>query len=343
MEFLQGSKKEFFDFIGSIGAKDKIGILTHNDLDGIASAVFLEDILNIKNLKVDFIDFLSYEKGMFDKQTLELKKKKITKLFLTDLNEDADVGGFEKLSKKIDCFLIDHHPGFVEGKNKINTESSDCATLTIYYLGEEIVDYKKWNWLACASIVSEMSYKKKENLEFVQKSYPEVTLENIYKSVPSEISKRIASACIYYFDDLKKVYALVKKKDLKDLEEIHKETNKLIEDLVKEYKNNSEFYPEQNLYFYDFKKELKGKCGSIVSTKVSFREPEKTFIVVSYQGEGIKISARNQSGNVNVNELMKKGIRGLDEAIAGGHVRASGANIKREDLENFMGNILEKN
>ena len=52
MIFLQGSKKEFFDFISK---EDKIGILTHNDLDGIASAIFLEEILNIKNLKVDFI------------------------------------------------------------------------------------------------------------------------------------------------------------------------------------------------------------------------------------------------------------------------------------------------
>ena len=343
MKFLQGSKEEFFNFIDSISKKDKIGILTHNDLDGIASAIFIEEILRIKTLNLDFINFLSYEEGMFDRQILGLKDKKIAKLFLTDLNENADIIGFEKLSKGVGCFLIDHHSGFVEGKKRINTESADCSAITIYSLGKGIIDYKKWNWLACSSIISEMSYKKKENLEFLQEIYPEVTMENIYESIPTEISKRITSACIYYCDDLRKVYDIVKRKDLNSIEKIHIEVNKLIEYLVNEYQANAEFYPEQNLYFYNFKKELRGKCGSIVSTKVSLKEPEKTFIVVSYQDGNIKISARNQSGNVDVKELMKKGVKGLDASVAGGHVRASGANIRKKDLSKFKENILRKN
>ena len=73
------------------------------------------------------------------------------------------------------------------------------------------------------------------------------------------------------------------------------------------------------------------------------KEPEKTFIVVSYQDGNIKISARNQSGNVDVKELMKKGVKGLDASVAGGHVRASGANIRKKDLSKFKENILRKN
>lgn len=45
MKFLIGNEKTFNDFMDGICDNDKLGILTHNDLDGIASAVFLEQAI----------------------------------------------------------------------------------------------------------------------------------------------------------------------------------------------------------------------------------------------------------------------------------------------------------
>ena len=79
MEYILGSKEEFFDFVNHISKEDKIAILTHTDLDGIASAIFLEKILDFKNKEVEFIGFLDYSKGMFNSylDLLNLSKKSV--------------------------------------------------------------------------------------------------------------------------------------------------------------------------------------------------------------------------------------------------------------------------
>ena len=43
--YLLGSEQVFYDFVDSISEKDKIGIITHIDLDGIASCIFLQKII----------------------------------------------------------------------------------------------------------------------------------------------------------------------------------------------------------------------------------------------------------------------------------------------------------
>jgi len=54
----------------------------------------------------------------------------------------------------------------------------------------------------------------------------------------------------------------------------------------------------------------------------------------------VKISARNQLDGADMNSLLKKGIAGLENAIAGGHKKASGASIMAKDLGKFKENIL---
>src|SRR3989339_766982 len=82
MKFVIGKKKYFFDFLNSINQEDKITILTHNDLDGIASAIFTEKILSSKNLKKSFVDFLTYKKDMYSERIQGLKEKGITRIIL---------------------------------------------------------------------------------------------------------------------------------------------------------------------------------------------------------------------------------------------------------------------
>jgi single-stranded DNA-specific DHH superfamily exonuclease len=95
MEYLLGSEKDFQDFVESIGKEDKVGIITHTDLDGIASALFLELILNSKKINVEKIDFISYKKGMFDDSLREMSNLGITKVFITDIYADGgDLDGF---------------------------------------------------------------------------------------------------------------------------------------------------------------------------------------------------------------------------------------------------------
>ncbi|MBU2562674.1 MAG: hypothetical protein KKF68_03370 [Nanoarchaeota archaeon] len=342
MEYIIGSKKEFYTFLDSIEKKDQIGILTHSDLDGIASAIFIEEILREKEINVESVNFMIHGFGEFQKKVREIKNRKISKLFILDLAGDLiDLDLFEALREEIDVFLIDHHEINKELQNKgniIKTNTSECVAFVIYNLGDRLFDREKLGWLVCAAMISDMSYKNPENLRFIQEIYPELNLKNLSESVPKKISKIISSALTYY-DDVLKIYDLVKKKDVDRLEKAYDIVEKDFQKYVKKFKENAEFYPEKNLYFYYFNPRF--DIGSSVTTVVSDNDSGSTFIGVSdVEDDFVKINARNQGDIADMNQLVKKGIDGLKNASGGGHKKAAGARIMKKDLEKFKKNIL---
>lgn len=346
MKYLLGSKEDFWNFVNSISKEDKVGIITHIDLDGIASAIFLEEILNSKGIKVESFFFLGYKLGMFNKIIPELKKKEITTVFLTDMYADGtDAEGFEKLRNNFDVFVIDHHPvADKNAKNVIKTPSADCSAYAIFDLGNKVIDKEKWKWLLYSTMISEMSYKDKENMEFLRKEYPNADEESISKTPSGEISKIINGALIYSGSlkkDLKEVYDLVKEKRLDVLEKYNEEVQKEIEFYLDKIEKEAEYYPEKDLYFYYLNPKF--NIGSVLGTIFSCEHKDSSVIFVSpVEGNKtlFKVSARNQNRKQDMNELLKKGIQGLKDAVAGGHVPAAGGSFLKEDLNKFKENIL---
>ncbi|HJX50557.1 MAG TPA: DHH family phosphoesterase [Candidatus Nanoarchaeia archaeon] len=341
MKYLLGSKEEFWKFVESISEGDKVGIITHTDLDGIASAIFLEMILNSKDIKINSLHFIRYKLGMFNSVLPELEKNNITKVFLTDMYADGtDAEGFEKLKEKFDVFVIDHHPLVDKNaKNVIKTQSSDCSAFAIYDLGEEIIDKEKWKWLVYATMISEMSHKNPVNMGVIRKDYPDTNEVNILNSPLGEIAKNISSALIYFGSNIKKIYDLIKKNDLKEFEKARKIIDSEIENWEKDFKRNAEYYPEKEIYIYYF--EPKYDISSIFSTILSMKELDKSFVIIALGKTGLKLSARNQSKKQDMAALLKKGIQGLKDAVAGGHIPAAGGSCLREDLAKFKENLLK--
>ena len=179
MQYLVGNKQIFLDYINKIEKKDRIGVLSHSDLDGVASAVLINEILKSKKKKIKGLEFLEYGNGMFKSSSEKFARKKINKLFIFDISIGSGSESFEDLRKKFDVFLVDHHPYEIKGDNIIKTKTADCATFTIYELAKEDFDLSKLEWLVCATMISEMSYKDDSNFQFIKQHYPEITLENI--------------------------------------------------------------------------------------------------------------------------------------------------------------------
>ncbi len=345
INYLVGSRENFFDFISKITPEDKIQILTHVDLDGIASAIFLGEILKSKNLKVDYIDFINYKPNLFEGVSRLLRSREVTKVFLLDLGLEMH-DNFLSFSSEFDLFLIDHHPiplNFDYGilKNKvIKTASSDCNALVVYNLGEDIIDDKEWAWLVCAAMFSDFAYVKEENLKFIKNFYAGVDKENISTSVPGMNSRKIGSALIYYSNEIKKVYNLVKKKDLESLNEINDIIEEQINFHVDNFISKAEFFPEKKLYWYEM--DSKFSLGSPVTSIVSKLKPGFSFITISKDSDGfVKVSARNHLADEDMGTLLKKGISGISDAVAGGHKPAAGGRLRERDLTKFKENILE--
>ena len=340
MEYLVGNKQIFLDYLNNLGKKDRIGVISHADLDGVASAVLINEILKSKNMKIRDLKFVNYKKGIFKKSAEIFSRKRINKIFLCDIGIDS-IEEFEELRKVFDVFYIDHHPYEIKGENIIKTKTADCVAFTIYETARQNFDLSKLEWLVCATMISEFSYKDKSNLDFLKEHYPEIKLESIMDSEPGEMSKKISSAIIYFKGKEKKVYDLILKNKLNRLDKYQKIVDGEIKTLVEKFKREAEFYPEKNLYLYQA--HPKFSVTSVVTTILSVKEPEKTFVFISDiddEPDFYKVSSRHNDEKEDMGQLMKKGIEGMENATAGGHVPAAAARFLKKDLEKFKENLL---
>jgi len=342
MKFILGSEKTFSDYIDSIDENDKIGILSHNDLDGMASVIFLEKILEAKGLKASFVDFLSFKIGMFSEPSEKMKKLGVAKVFLTDLNVDnSDFEGFEKFREEFDVLLIDHHPinpKLKSHKNIIKTQGSDCIAYVMYNFGKDYFDVEDWDWLICPTMIEEFSFKNnKENLDFLKKKYSDVKDYDPFDSEPGRVSREISYA-VKYFKDARKIYLLLKERDLEEIKKVSKLVDGEVNKFIEVYEKEAEFYKEKNIYFYYG--HPKYDVGSIVATALSKKLPSTIAFAAPSNDYMLRISFRNNSGTADVSALVKKGVEGLKNATGGGHAPAASAGIRKEDLEKFKENIL---
>jgi len=342
LNYIKGSKKEFYNFLSFITSRDKVAVLSHIDVDGLSSAVFLEKILTVKNIKIDYMDFLNIKSDMMKEVLIKLRELDITKVFVCDIGIDSiDIEGYRELKKEMDLFLIDHHPMNPEIKdweNIIKTDSQDCSGMTCYFLGEGIIDSNEWSWLCCSTIFSDFSYKEKKNLDYIQSIYPEVTYENIATTTPGINGRKINSALIYYGDNKKYVFDLVKHRDMDKITEVHDIVEAEIEKLVDNFSKEAENFPT-GLHLYEIKSNF--KVASTVCSLVSKMKTDDYFVCYQRFGEIIKFSSRNQGGNHDMSELMKNSVLGLEGASGGGHKAASAAIIRAEDFDLFKSRLIK--
>lgn len=342
MELIAGNKQTFLNFINSIGKEDGVAVITHTDLDGVASAILIDKILKSKGVEIKKLFFINLKQsGMFD-EALKETEPKINKIFVTDINISSDFAGFEKLKQKAEVFVVDHHPyNVAPSPYIIKTRTEDCTAFTIYNLAEKAFDLERFRWLVCSTMVSEMSYIDESNLRFIQGIYLGVTFENINNSDPGEIAKIIASSLIYFKGKEKKIFDLVSKNELGKLEKYYEVIEDEVIKYIDKFRKEEKFYPEKNIHiFYD---NPKFSITSIVTTLLSMEKPDDTFIFVSDIEDSpgfLKVSSRNQGGKVDLNLLMRQGVSGLENSNAGGHFRASGAVLMKKDFQKFKENLL---
>jgi single-stranded DNA-specific DHH superfamily exonuclease len=343
IEYLIGSKEEFFSFVEGISEKDKIAIFSHTDLDGVASAIFLKKILEIKGKLISLTRFVDYENGVFERELENAKKEGITKIFVCDFSLDnLSKDKYLELTSRGELFLIDHHPTNLEikeMKNTIKTNSYDCSAMTIYNLGEGLIDSEEWEWLVCAAMFSDFSYSRKENFNFINEIYPDFSGGNLSISTPGLTARKISSALIY-FSDKHKVYDLLLDKKMEEISSVHEIVEDEINDYVDKFMDLAEFYANKKMYYLEISPKF--NLASIICSLVSKLKPEYSFVIVSVfpDNKFAKASARNQGKVCDMGELMKKAVEGLKDSNGGGHIPAAAARFRVEDLKKFKENLL---
>ncbi|MFA5142023.1 MAG: DHHA1 domain-containing protein [Candidatus Woesearchaeota archaeon] len=273
-----------------------------------------------------------------------LGDEKIDTVVILDINIDNyDFEAFTEFRKRFRTLLIDHHPAnpaLQDTKDIIKTNTEDCASLLTFFLARGLInDMEGWSLLVCAAMISDHSFKRKENEEFIARLFPGISPENYRDSKPGKICGMVSAGLSLL--DAEKVYAMVIDRDIATLTEIAAKVQRDIERCVKLYKQVELFYPERNLH-YGIINPLNSRIASFIANCISNETPNETFVIMCFEGDFVRVSARNQSHNENMNELMKRGVAGLEDASGGGHKAASGACFRREDLNKFLDNILRK-
>lgn len=344
MKYNLGSEKDFHDFLDSIREGDKINLITHIDLDGLASGFFVQKILESKGLKVSSIDFLNYGaevlKDYSDREDFDY-------LIISDLNADEYVEGLNLLRKKGKVLVFDHHPlneGLDNKEGIIKTEGKYCSSHALFNIGISggYLDAKKFEWLVCSSIISDYTWDVDENFNFLKSVYPNITKKGIWESEPGKIGKKISNAIIYYKPDYQKVYDFLLKKDFDSLQKVSGIIDEEISMWIKKFKSEAEFYPEKKLYFYYENPEH--SISNSLTTILSSKHFENETLVFVYDLKGkenhVRVSSRNQTGDVDLGKVLKKSTEGFENSSAGGHIKASGADFPKEYLGKFKENLL---
>jgi single-stranded DNA-specific DHH superfamily exonuclease len=151
IKFLVGNEKRFYDFISKLNEKDKIALVSHNDADGMASAVIAAKVLG----KVEYLKFTSYNPESLESIVAEMKEKKINKAIVTDLSMDEVNLG--EMAKFAEVLAIDHHM-FRNDLNSdrvvyIKSPSEYPASCMCHYLFSKIQAIP--GWIAALGIASD--------------------------------------------------------------------------------------------------------------------------------------------------------------------------------------------
>lgn len=336
--------KQFEKYIQNIGPNDKIAIIHDTDPDGISSAVIVAKTLErTKGKKITLRQTIE-EKTLSKQLIQKLKDKKITKLIVLDISLDQDMKNIEKINKKIDILVLDHHKIYSQKKlknllvikpqfiSKIMPHEY-CTAKLAYDLCLKITDIQDLDWIAAMASIADIAHKPwKEWMKQTFKKNKISMKKDLFKTKLGKIAAMISSAEVTDKKNIKKCYEALyeakkpKQAFKKELVKIKKNVDKELKRLIKGFKK-SEKYGE--LHVYEVESEIEG-IKSPLSTILGLKYPHKTILIVSKSKSKVKISARRGDKEVAVNSLLETAIRGLPDSNAGGHIPSAGATIPRK-------------
>ncbi len=331
MKLKIGQRKKALEFISNLKEKDRIVLISHNDIDGIVCAKIMNKVVNPEKIM-----FVNYDKFDLD-LVFELKNKKFNKIIFTDINvkKRTLVQAIEKFA---DVLIIDHHisKDFNSGKTVfILGEEGYSAGYLCYDLFSKIKNLEKFDWLVACSCLSDYCHIKPQKwLEKVFVKYGDkLEYENTYvrkSGVFWDLTCKLSNSLSYFGKDLEKVYDFIGEDfgEIGDLGKYSYEVEKEIQRQIKNFEKNHEKFDLG--YFLEVNPKF--KIRSVLSTILSGKEIDKFYILVQSKKDIYGINVRRQDKKFSCVEFLGKLLKDLEETNFGGHVPAAGGWFKKEDL-----------
>jgi single-stranded DNA-specific DHH superfamily exonuclease len=326
------SFQEAKEFLNEISEKDTVAIIHHSDGDGFCSGILYYDWCKSKKAKTEQFTF---ELGKTKLSKLDLKK--FNKLIITDITPNFTAEDLSNLTNK-QVLYADHHMR----ETPLPKEVLELVTINQGYIpssqtAQKLTQLKPF--LGLIGTITDKAYLYPENNEFIEKNLKDLklTLEEFKKNISSIVTNFL----VYFKKDQNKAFEILQKinsiEEIKNLKQYSEPVEDEIQKFIEEYETKSQKIGDINFYYIEPNFSIK----FIVTNILSEKKPNEIFLLASPKKETglISISARNENGKTNANQILKAGIKNLEKANAGGHVRASGGMIQSKDLEKFKENI----
>jgi len=334
MEFVYGSEKRFDEYVLGLKGK-KVALVSHTDLDGIASAKVVDEAIN-----PEFLKFVNYG-DLNSKLVGELKRAKVNRVIFTDLmlREQSFITDIEKFSE---ILVIDHHPSendFNSKKTVFMNSQDNCGAYLSYYLFSKAKKLEKLDWLVACACLADFFYFK--NREFMTKTYEKYGDKFEFKGEFVKMDGKfwefqydLSLAISYYLGKEMDLYSRLPEKfgELGGLESAVEEVRKDLNNAKKRFDKEKQVIGDN--YFWEV--ESKYPVKSLIVNELSKKILDKTLIFAKQDGENYFISIRRQDGKVDVGKYLGKLVEGLEGSNAGGHFKAGGGQILYKDKEEFL-------
>jgi single-stranded DNA-specific DHH superfamily exonuclease len=343
------------DFIKKIKKTDGVVIIFHNDSDGICACAILMKLFEKLGLRQPYI---ISQPMPTDKNLLKRIQTSVPdKIIFLDLAIDQQQAVLKKLRGICDLLIIDHHVVFRNmgygnithlNPRIINRNVYQSASYITYGLCSRMKNMSDSLWIAAVGAIADYNINDSMDLmDEVREKYPEIFKDHAipYDTYLGRIGDMLAAAKGTKALTCEQMVEMLRKAEKpEDIEHV-KNSEKLIDayrtiqneimHMLTDFEANAEKI--KNMMLYQVKS--KYNIGSIISTRISEKHPEKIIIIYEKSKGKVKFSGRNQSG-INVGRILQKACKDLDSS-AGGHDAAAGATIKEKDFEKFRENLIK--
>ncbi|MFB6245072.1 MAG: DHHA1 domain-containing protein [Candidatus Nanohaloarchaea archaeon] len=355
--------KPAVDYLKEIEDED-VAIIHHWDMDGTSSSAIVSKILEkVRGRPADKVmmpEKRAYHLCEADHDKLE----DVGKVIVLDFNLGAEE--LESIDENYgDVLVVDHHNfedvpdvPFVNPREYDADAYVPCSKLCLEIASEFGLE-DDLRWIAGLGIIQDFGVEScVELFEKLEEDYETYLPEKLeqqelaknceygrYSSVlnikpyrDSAHFARLAYEALMKADDLMELEAM---EEYRKIYEVYLEMQDEFTRAVEDYDEEREVDKEKMIIFFELKSDF--HITSSISTNMSAKTPEWIHLVVQRDDE-INISARCQSGRVDLGELMQEALpeeSKKEGAEAGGHRKAAGASMKPEYYEEFKKNFTE--
>ncbi|MBN1645218.1 DHH family phosphoesterase [Candidatus Woesearchaeota archaeon] len=310
----------------------------HDDPDGLASFLLL--YRRIHEGKGVIVKAYPKLNTMFAEKALNYEADKVFVLDIANVEQEfIDM-------VKIPVIWIDHHPPIKRDKIKyFNPRLRDNLNIPVSYLCHQIV--KQDDWIALIGCLGDWYIPNffpdfaNKNPELVNKA--KKIGEILFETKMGELVKILSFNLKGNTSEVNKSIKILTRID--NPEEILEQTTPRGKLIYKKYEQIQKHYKEL------LKKAMKAKKGKIIvftysedklsltkdlANELMYLNPDKVIVLGREKSGEVRCSIR--ANNLDLTKAIPKALIGI-EGYGGGHEKAGGAGIKKEDFKQFLKNL----